>query len=75
MVQYTWLESIYQQLPEDVDEEVVEQHAYPQNDRRIPYARYIRVPSPPDLGSAVLACLYRGLCRAAVFKDKKEVGM
>ncbi|KAF1887493.1 hypothetical protein Lal_00040547 [Lupinus albus] len=26
-VQHTWLESIYQELPEDADEEVVEQHA------------------------------------------------
>ncbi|KAF1858604.1 hypothetical protein Lal_00044637 [Lupinus albus] len=26
-VQHTWLESIYQQLPEDADEELVEQHA------------------------------------------------
>ncbi|KAF1894712.1 hypothetical protein Lal_00021004 [Lupinus albus] len=35
-VQHTWLESIYQELPEDADEEV--------NDRRIPHAGYIRVP-------------------------------
>ncbi|KAF1891112.1 hypothetical protein Lal_00001251 [Lupinus albus] len=25
-------------------------------------------------GSTVLACLYRGLCCAAIFKDQKEVG-
>ncbi|KAF1893511.1 hypothetical protein Lal_00001995 [Lupinus albus] len=75
MVQHAWLESIYQQLPEDADEEVVEQHA-----RSRVYLMYL--PLPDDLsetfdyswGSAVLACLYRGLCRAAVFKDQKEVG-
>ncbi|KAF1884170.1 hypothetical protein Lal_00035235 [Lupinus albus] len=50
MVQHTWLESIYQELREDADEELVEKH----NDRRIPYVGYIRVLSPPDRHSTTL---------------------
>ncbi|KAF1890324.1 hypothetical protein Lal_00013578 [Lupinus albus] len=91
-VQYTRLESIYQQLHEDVDEEVVEQHArafilrmqgeflmLDTSGLRV-YLMYL--PLLDDLsetfdyswGSTVSACLYRGLCHAAIFKDQKEVG-
>ncbi|KAF1877992.1 hypothetical protein Lal_00041741 [Lupinus albus] len=91
-VQHTWLESIYQQLPDDADDEVVEQHArafilrmigeflMPNTSRSRFHLMYL--PLLDDLsetfdyswGSVVLACLYRGLCRADVFKDQKEVG-
>ncbi|KAF1878840.1 hypothetical protein Lal_00047512 [Lupinus albus] len=89
-VQHTWLESIYQQLPEDADEEVVEQHArafilrmlggFLMPDTSGSRVHLIYLPLLDDLfetfdyswGSAVLAYLYRGLCRAAVFKDQKE---
>ncbi|KAF1879624.1 hypothetical protein Lal_00033282 [Lupinus albus] len=91
-VQHTWLESIYQELPEDTDEEVVEPHArafilrmiggFLMSDTSGSRVHLMYLPLLDDLsetfeyswGSTVLACLYRGLCRAAIVKEQKEVG-
>ncbi|KAF1868525.1 hypothetical protein Lal_00008334 [Lupinus albus] len=91
-VQHTWLESIYQELPQDADEEVVEQHAitfilrmiggFLMPDISVSRVHLMYLPLLDDLletfeyswGSAVLVCLYRGLCRAVIVKEQKEVG-
>ncbi|KAF1862077.1 hypothetical protein Lal_00026594, partial [Lupinus albus] len=91
-IQMSWLDSTFQQLPNDATEIVIHQHA------RAFILRMIGGFLMPDIlgsrvhlmylllledltdtfkyswGFAVLACLYRGLCRAALISRQIEIG-
>ncbi|XP_019431301.1 PREDICTED: serine/threonine-protein phosphatase 7 long form homolog, partial [Lupinus angustifolius] len=91
-VKLTWLERTFRDLPDNADDDVIEQQArafilrmivgflMPDTSGNRVHLMYL--PFLDDLtetfqytwGSAVLACLYRGLCRAATTTDQKEIG-
>ncbi|KAF1891149.1 hypothetical protein Lal_00001290 [Lupinus albus] len=92
MVQLTWLENTFRELPENATQVVIEQHArafvlrmiggflMPNTSGSRVHLMYL--PLLEDLsktfqyswGSAVLACLYQGLCRAATISEQKDIG-
>ncbi|KAF1880746.1 hypothetical protein Lal_00011805 [Lupinus albus] len=91
-IQMSWLDSTFQQLPDDATEIVIDQHArafilrmiggflMPDTSSSRVHLMYLLLLE--DLsetyqyswGSAVLACLYRGLCRAALISRQIEIG-
>ncbi|KAF1873038.1 hypothetical protein Lal_00016157 [Lupinus albus] len=91
-IQMSWLDSTFQQLPDDATEVVIDQHArafilrmiggflMPDTSGSRVHLMYLLLLE--DLsetyqyswGSAVLACLYRGLCRAALISRQIEIG-
>ncbi|KAF1881901.1 hypothetical protein Lal_00038543 [Lupinus albus] len=91
-IQMSWLDSTFQQLPDDATEIVIDQHArafilrmiggflMPDTSGSRVHLMYLLLLE--DLsetyqynwGSAVLACLYRGLCRAALISRQIEIG-
>ncbi|KAF1899190.1 hypothetical protein Lal_00019312 [Lupinus albus] len=91
-IQMSWLDSTFQQLPDDATETVIDQHArafilrmiggflMPDTSGSRVHLMYLLLLE--DLsetyqyswGSAVLACLYRGLCRAALISRQIEIG-
>ncbi|KAF1859051.1 hypothetical protein Lal_00000875 [Lupinus albus] len=88
----SWLDSTFQQLPEDADDIVIHQHAkafilrmicdFLMPDTSGSRVHLMYLPLLEDLsetfkyswGSIVLACLYRGLCRAALINRQIEIG-
>ncbi|KAF1882120.1 hypothetical protein Lal_00038764 [Lupinus albus] len=91
-IQMSWLDSTFQQLPDDVTEIVIDQHArafilrmiggFLMSDTSGSRVHLMYLLLLEDLsetyqyswGSAVLACLYRGLCRAALISRQIEIG-
>ncbi|KAF1874095.1 hypothetical protein Lal_00041539 [Lupinus albus] len=91
-IQMSWLDSTFQQLPDDATEIVIDQHArafilrmiggflMPDTSGSRVHLMYLLLLE--DLSetyqyswvSAVLACLYRGLCRAALISRQIEIG-
>ncbi|KAF1896238.1 hypothetical protein Lal_00018517, partial [Lupinus albus] len=91
-IQMSWLDSTFQQLPDDVTEIVIDQHArafilrmiggFLMPDTSVSRVHLMYLLLLEDLsetyqyswGSAVLVCLYRGLCRAALISHQIEIG-
>ncbi|XP_019442354.1 PREDICTED: serine/threonine-protein phosphatase 7 long form homolog [Lupinus angustifolius] len=87
-IQMSWLDSTFAVLPPHADDVVIEQHArgmiggFLMPDTSGSRVHLMYLPLLEDLsqtfqyswGSAVLACLYRGICRAALISHQIEIG-